>query len=195
MEREIFNKYQEIINELKIGNRGLFKLEESLKKTILSNWANLLTHPSIDKNLYNEWEALFCVVNHTANFDFDFLKLLKETFFYFEKLKVSDDLWIFFLGAFEKHVLTYFKFHSMPVDKEYLTQLNIFLKSKNPEVLEWVLRVIESLEDESIYFEKEILNLRPSIIKIFNQHQRMSFQIIELLNKKWAHYRARGLIK
>lgn len=185
-------KYQSVISELQKGNRGLYKLDLALKSELLHKWDWLLKQTKFSSELLNDWQMLFCLINHTTHYDPEFILKLKDTYDFFKANKATDDLWIYYINSFEKHTLSYYRIQSLPVDKKVLDTLMYFLESKNSEVLEWSLRVIESLEEESLYFEKAILNLRPSIFKMFNEHQRMSFQIVELLNKKWANYRARG---
>jgi hypothetical protein len=59
------------------------------------------------------------------------------------------------------------------------------LKNKDPEILEWALRSIESLKAQNDVFKTEILNLRPSLLNFFSKHQQNAFMIIDEINKEW----------
>jgi len=41
----------------------------------------------------------------------------------------------------------------------------------------------------SLRLKKEVLEARPGLMKFFNQHQKSSSQIIELLEKQWEKMR------
>jgi hypothetical protein len=71
----------------------------------------------------------------------------------------------------------------------YFDLLKKLLKNKNPEVLEWTLRTIDSMGPMSLRLKKEVLEARPGLMKFFNQHQKSSSQIIELLEKQWEKMR------
>ena len=50
---------------------------------------------------------------------------------------------------------------------------------------EWSLSTIETMGPLSLRFKKEVLAAKPGLLKLLNQHQNASSQLIEYLEKEW----------
>ena len=112
-----------------------------------------------------------------------------ELFFLTFKKIQNNDLVIYLLAASQKHVIGEALRTGDMIQEEYFQTLRELLKNKNPEVMEWTLRTIESLGPLSTRLKKEVLEAKPGFLKFFNQHQKASSQIIELLENQWKRMR------
>lgn len=174
--------YQETIAKLKRDERPLIKLDSALIGHLKEVW-----NTSIENEINEEaLRQILCILDNTQNMSREF----NEQFFVtIEKLRVHtkyDELLIYTLAASQKHVVAEALKSGVMIPGVYFDQIKKILETKNPEVLEWTLRTVESMGPLSLRFQKEIRLLRPSMLKMFNQHQKATFQIIELLEKEWA---------
>lgn len=174
--------YQETIAKLKRDERPLIKLGPELIAHLKDSW-NEAIQAEINEAALRQ---ILCILDNTQNVSREF----NEHFFVtIEKLRVHakyDELLIYTLAASQKHVVAEAMKSGVMIPGVYFDHLKAMLQSKNPEVLEWTIRTIESMGPMSLRFQKEIRSLRPSMLKIFNQHQKATFQIIELLEKEWS---------
>jgi len=69
---------------------------------------------------------------------------------------------------------------------EFLETLKPLLRHRDPEVVEWTLRLIEGCGPQGIYFLREFDTIKPPPWKWFNSHQRAVREIIALLERRWA---------
>lgn len=168
--------YQEIIEKLKNDQRPKIVLTAELLAELASEWENALNinnHESIKK--------ILCILDNTQTTTSE----LNELFFRTLKEIKDHELLVYSLSASQKHVIAdSFKTGKM-ISSEYFDILKNLLLDKNPEVKEWALRTIENLGPLSMRFQKEVLAAKPGLIKLFNQHQKASAQIIEFLEQEW----------
>jgi hypothetical protein len=173
--------YNETIAKLKRLERPLITLTPELISELKSEWEKIIavegTHLSESKAL----EKILCILDNTRNMSREF----NDCFFKTMASLPDGDVLIYALAASQKHVVNEALKSGVMIQGQYFDLLKKFLKSKNPEVLEWTLRTIESMGPMSLRFQKEIRALKPSMLKIFNQHQRAAFQIVDLLEKNW----------
>ncbi|MFT6070494.1 MAG: hypothetical protein ACJAT2_003176 [Bacteriovoracaceae bacterium] len=165
--------YDEIIDDLKQGKRGLRKLTASQIEGLINNWNR------------DQLKLILCILDHSIEdlvcFDEPLIKAILE--------ETEPELLIFLLGAAQKHSIAARAKDGFPPSSDFLNALKYVLASpliKNPEVLEWTLRTIEQLGMKSILFKKQILELKPGLGSLFNQHKKSSRQLIEHLEKRWA---------
>lgn len=186
LNEKILKLYDQIIQELSHGNRSLPKLDEDFVKTIIedfnkSDFSKL--SPEITKI---ELSKIFCILTNTQTTSYNFHSILQKSYEIIIKHKLSGDIYVLFLSALQKQVIEHSSKTGDRIPTWSIDLLKDFLKTHDPEVLEWTLRTIESLGIESLKFQNDIKKLRPNILKIFNTHQRHAFEIIELLDKQWA---------
>jgi hypothetical protein len=165
--------YNEIIEELKRGGRGLRKLSPDQIEGLIKNWNR------------DQLKLILCILDHSienlACFDESIIKSLHE--------ETEPELLIFLLGAAQKHSIAARAYDGFPPSSDFIKAIKYLLNSPHinkPEVLEWTLRIIEQMGMKSILFKKEIIKLRPGLGSLFNQHKKSSKQLIELLEKRWA---------
>lgn len=165
--------YDEIIDELKLGGRGLRKLSKDQIDLLIESWNR------------DQLKLILCILDHSienlACFDEPIIKSIHE--------ETDPELLIFLLGAAQKHSIAARANDGFPPSSDFMNAIRYLLNSphiKNPEVLEWTLRILEQMGMKSILFKKEIINLRPGLGSLFNQHKKSCKQLIELLEKRWA---------
>ena len=106
----------------------------------------------------------------------------------FEKVR-NQDLLIYALAASQKHVIGESLKTGTMISAEYFEKLKELLKSKNPEVVEWTLRTIESMGPLSLRLVSDVRSVKFGIFKFLNQHQKSSSQLISLMEKQWEKMR------
>jgi hypothetical protein len=170
--------YDQTILKLKNNERPLIKLNPELIKELKIHWGNILSAPVIDQS---SLAKILCILDNTQNYSSEF----NDLFFDSMKNIGDDEMIIYLLAASQKHVINEALRSGVMIPPIYFEELKKLLKNKNPEVLEWTLRTIESMGPLSMRFKSEIRNAKPGFIKLFNSHQKSSAQIIELLELQW----------
>lgn len=164
--------YQKILKEIESGHRGLVRLKDDE----LSELNALLGTTD-----YKELEKVLCVIEHSSGlynkFEANLLKLLKSD--------IPDQLIVFTLNSSRKHIVEARFQRGHRLDFEFLEALKNLLFHKNPEVVEWTLRLIEGCGNQGIYFLREFDKIKPPPWKWFNEHQRAVREIITLLERRW----------
>ena len=162
------NLYQETLIKLKNGQRPQIRLTPELALELKVNWQESLL------------EAL-CVLNHTQNTSAEFNELIFTTF----DKKLDQETLIFLLGASQKHIVSHSLMLGVVIPAEFFEILKNLLQTKNPEVLEWTLRTVESMGPLNRRLQNEIRRSRPGPMKFINSHLRACNEIINLLEEQW----------
>lgn len=165
--------YQKIIAEIARGHRGLVRLSE--EDTIFLN-DKLLEAES------PELEKILCILEHSMmpvnKFEENLLVLLGR--------ELSTPLTIFALNCARKHIVDARFQRGQRLEFGFMEVLKNLLHHKNPEVVEWTLRLIEGCGNQGIYFLREFDKIKPPPWKWFNAHQRAVREIIALLERRWS---------
>lgn len=173
--------YQDIIEKLKSNQRPLIKLTPELLSEIKTEWEKALKSGTENETI----KKILCILDNTQSTTSE----LNDLFFKTLKEIKDHELLVYALAASQKHVIAdSFKTGKM-ISMEYFEVLKKLLQDKNPEVKEWALRTIESLGPLSLRFKNEVLAAKPGFMKMFNQHQKASAQIIEYLEKEWKRFK------
>ena len=135
-------------------------------------------------------EKLFCLLDHSQKTSLLFDSLYEESF---EVIK-KPELIIYLLSVARKHLVEKKFLDGNPLPKNFIKSLeNLLLQheNNNPEVIEWTLRTIEQLGNQSLKLREAVHKIKPNWGSIFNQHKKASKQIIDLLEKRWAPFKRR----
>ena len=173
--------YLDTISKLKSNQRPLIKLTPELMFELKTEWQKIILETMIDeKNLLK----ILCILDNTQNQSREFNELFLSTL---EKV-TNDQILIHTLGACQKHIISESLKSGDMIPAAFFLHLKNNLKTRNPEVLEWTLRTIESMGPLSLRLKKEVQMIKPGFFKFINPHQKSSFLIIELLEKQWEKY-------
>ena len=169
--------YQKILTEIEQGHRGLQRFSQDELEEINSRLLE-----SLKSSDFENTEKLLCLVEHTTSLFGKF----EETLLLALNSSIPDNLIIFALNCARKHIIEarFQKGHRL--EYPFLEALKKHLFSKNPEVVEWTLRLIEGCGNQGIYFLKEFDKIKPGPWKWFNSHQRAVREIITLLERRWS---------
>ena len=172
----IEKKYQEVIELLKKGKRPLLPLSDKEREHLNNFWTQVNEEKQFTRLL-----ELLCILDNTKELDLRFKKNI------YNSLKNCDDpeILVLILGVSRRQIIDATKRRSERLDFEFLEILKTLLSSKSLEVLEWSLRIIESIGTQSIILKDEIIKNKPSFIKSFNSHGKNAKQIIELLENRF----------
>lgn len=169
--------YQKILKEIGQGHRGLVRFSsdelEELQERLTKN---------LKIQNFEELEKVLCLIEHSSGLYGKFEAPLLEVL----NAKVPDSLIVFALNSARKHIIEARFQKGQRLDFTFLEALKTHLKSKNPEVVEWTLRLIEGCGHQGIYFLKEFDKIKPPPWKWFNSHQRAVREIITLLERRWS---------
>ena len=175
--------YQDTIEKLKRDARPLIKLTPELILDIKNEWQKILSEKNLDESALKK---ILCILDNTQNMTSELNELFIKTF---EKV-TSPDLLIYVLAASQKHVIAESLRTGNMITSAYLEKLKELLKNKNPEVLEWTLRTIETMGPLSLRFVAEVQAAKPGVNKFLNKHLKSSSQIISLMEKQWEKMRS-----
>jgi len=167
--KSLENLYQDTLTKLKEGQRPQIKLSLELTALLKAHWTQSL-------------HQVLCILSHTQNTSAEFHDLLLQSF---QEKNHEPETLIFLLGVSEKHIISHSLMTGNLPPHEFFEILKILLRTKNPEVLEWTLRTIESMGPLNFRLQQDIRSARPGFRKIFNSHLRACDEIINLLEIQW----------
>jgi hypothetical protein len=168
---DVPSTYKKIIDEIAKGHRGLIRLSEE-EAAFLSE--ELLCD--------NHTEEILCIIEHAS---LPSLKFEKNLMIFLNR-SVSDQFLIFALNCARRHIIEARMVKGQRLEFDFLETLKKLLFHKNPEVVEWTLRLIEGCGNQGIYFLREFDKIKPPPWKWFNAHQRAVREIITLLERRWS---------
>jgi hypothetical protein len=168
--------YKETIEKLKNGQRPQVKLTPELLSEMRAEWEKALAEKSTETI-----RKVLCILDNAQNTTSEFNEL------FFKTLKEIKDheLIVYCLSASQKHVIADALKTGKMISLEYFEILKKLLLDKNPEIKEWTLRTIETMGPLSMRLKNEVLAAKPGLMKMFNQHQKASAQLIEYLENEW----------
>jgi hypothetical protein len=165
--------YQKILEEINKGHRGLVRLSEDEE-------GELQHHLDRREKLLE----VLCIIEHSSSPSLKFgpslIRLLNEV--------PEDSLLIFALNCARRHIVEARFQRGLRLEYDFLETLKKLLFHKNPEVVEWTLRLIESCGNQGIYFLREFDKIKPPPWKWFNPHRRAIREIIALLENRWSAF-------
>jgi hypothetical protein len=131
-------------------------------------------------------EKIFCILDHSQKSSSIFDDLIQQSFPELNK----PELIIYLLSVSQKHLIQKKFLEGNPIPKSFFSLLKDLLKKcqDQPEIIEWTLRTIEQLGNQSIKLREEVLTIKPTWGVLFNGHKKASRQIIEMLEKRWAPF-------
>jgi len=163
--------YKKILSEIEQGHRGLVRLSNDELEEL--------------NDLLGRNETLLqvlCIVEHSSSLHNKFEKNLLKVM----NSPIPDNLIIFALNCARKHIVEARFQRGQRLEFDFLETLKSLIHHKNPEVVEWTLRLIEGCGNQGIYFLKEFDKIKPPPWKWFNSHQRAVREIITLLERRWS---------
>lgn len=169
--------YKKILTELEQGHRALQRFSHEELEEIDSRILD-----SLKKSDFEATEKLLCLVEHSASLHGKF----EEALLFALNSPIPDNLIIFALNCARKHIIEARFQKGQRLEFPFLEAIKKHLFSKNPEVVEWTLRLIEGCGNQGIYFLKEFDKIKPGPLKWFNSHQRAVREIITLLERRWS---------
>lgn len=171
--------YEQVMLKLKNNERPLIKLTPELILELKTKWQKAIEQTKIDDTAIRK---IICILDNTQNMTSEFNDLFIITL---DKVR-DQNLLIFILGASQKHVIGESLRTGNMISQQYFEKLKELLKNKNPEVVEWTLRTIESMGPLSLRFAKEVRNVNLGLFSFLNKHHKSSSQIISLLEEQWG---------
>jgi len=170
--------YRATLIDLKAGNRPQLKWNFTEINSLQHEIENQLNSP-IDEQIL---EMIYCILSNSQTTAIVFHGSLLRSY---QQIKNNDQLIIYFLSACSNQILTHAERTGDLPPTHFYEIIKELLAHKNPEVLEWTLRIISLMGPSSLKFKSDILNLKPKLHRIFNQHQRNAFLIVDDIINHW----------
>ena len=181
--------YSQAIDDLKNFKRPQIKLGREEFIELYQIWQEKiqeLDNPSQSEEALKALEKILCILDHTQKASSIFDELIEKSF---QKVN-KPELIIYLLSVSQKHLIQKKFLEGNPIPKSFFKSLRHLLETgqDHPEVLEWTLRTIEQLGNQSIKLREDILKIKPTWGALFNSNKKASKQIIEMLEKRWAPF-------
>lgn len=173
--------YQEVIDKLKKGARPQIRLTPEILNELKMRWEEAISGGVDQKEQSSMLKKILCILDNSQTTTSELNDLFFRTF---KEIKDSEII-IYCLSASQKHVIADSLKTGKMISFEFFEILKTLLLDRNPEVKEWALRTIESLGPMSLRLKADVLSAKPGIMKLFNQHQKASAQIIDYLEAEW----------
>ena len=171
--------YKKIIQQLEQGHRGLTRFSTDELEELKSRLSS-----SLKARDNEELQKLLCIIEHSSSLYNPFEPVLLDLL----QSDVSDAILIFGLNSARKHIIEARFQKGQRLEFTFLEALKRLLSSKNPEVVEWTLRLIEGTGNQGVYFLREFDKIKPPPWKWFNSHHRAVREIITLLERRWSPF-------
>ncbi len=182
--------YQNSIKNLSNEARVHVQITEAKIDMIIAEFTNLIEDSKISLNEKKELiKKYLFILSHANMTSKKTHPSLLKSFDYLKDLKLDADFFVFLLSAIQKQFIDHQSRSGDKIPMELFTRLKELLNHTNAEVLEWTLRTIEALGPQSLMFEKELAQLKPSILKLFNEHQQNAFKIIDVIKNNWIRFK------
>lgn len=169
--------YDEALDKLKKGERPQFHLKEEILSFCCDHWEELNKQKSHETNFL----PMLCILDHSKKGSLKFVQPIIETI----HERREKDLIVYTLSASHKVILEECVRLGERVPFDFIKALKVPLKSKEPEVVEWTLRTIEALGHQSIILKDDVLQAKPGLLALFNEHRKNSKDLIEYLSRRW----------
>lgn len=177
----INQEYLSIISDLKKGHRPIRSLSEDQSNECLSHWNEL----NRKRAPLKEFLPLLCLLEHTKTGSLNYVAPIVETL----SQRHEPDLLVHTLGCARKVIIEECERKGERIPFDFIKALRFPLKSKSPEVVEWALRTIDALGHQSIILKEDVLEARPGLFTLFNEHKKNSKELINYLEKRWGCFK------
>lgn len=171
--------FKTVIEQLKADHRPMLTLDEEQLVSLSNDWRHALL--SADTQALTQ---VLCILDHTLSLSELFNDLILDSF---RSIQAPETL-IYVLSVSQKHVIDRCGRKGERVPHQFVMALKDLLNHDDPELLEWTLRTIDQLGQQSLLLKEDVLGRKPGILAIFNKHKNNSRMIIEMLEKRWSSY-------
>jgi hypothetical protein len=174
--------YEHIMAKLREDKRPLLRLNKEEIQDLFNYWMVVLKEPE-DVRKQNLHKIL-CILDHSQGVSDPLLPLFVMTL----KLVEDPQIRIFTLSASTKHIIEAWFRKGDPLPPTFIEIIKELIETnKDPEVLEWLLRTVETCGGQSFKFKDVILKNRPGLLSLLNKHNRNSIELIDLMLKRWPN--------
>lgn len=171
---DIDQLFEQTIEQLQQGSRPRYPFSQEQQQFLVETCKQ---HRSDHEML----TKILCIVDHMQGDS----PLWEELIIEFLKPQTHDEILIHIMGISHRQVINRAQRQGDRLSFDFIQAFNPLLDSQNPEVLEWVLRTIEQMGAQSILLKEKVLDKKPGLKRLFNQHLKNGYEIIELLERRW----------
>ena len=178
MPLDIDKKYQETIELLKSGKRPMIKLTEQELIELAAAWTKLNEEGAMEE----KYLPLLCIADHLTTSHQD----LHAPLIYTLENRDEENLLVYTLTASFKIIIEDCEKKSNRIPFAFLNALKIPLAHKSWEVLEWALRVVDQLGQQSVFLKEDVFARRPGLIHKLNPKAKNIFELIQMFERRWS---------
>ncbi len=178
MSFDIEAKYHETMELLKEGKRPLIRLNDEELEQLAEHWSKLNKADAPEA----DYLPLLCLADHLTRSH----KSLNGPLVYTLENRSEENLLVYSLTASFKIIIEESIRQNERIPFNFLNALKVPLKHQSWEVLEWSLRVVDQLGQQSIFLKNEVLARRPGLFQKLNPKAKNLFELINMLEKRWS---------
>lgn len=175
---DINTKYKETMELLKEGKRPFIRLNDEELEHLASHW-NELNERSAHED---DYLPLLCLADHLTRSH----KALNKPLIYTLENRKEENLLVYSLSSSFKIIIEECIRQNERIPFNFLNALKTPLTHESWEVLEWSLRVVDQLGQQSIFLKQEVLSRRPGLFQKLNPKVKNIFELINMLEKRWS---------
>lgn len=179
---ELTKLYQETIDKLSQGHRGLIKLSKPEHEELKE-----LTLKALEQKNANQLHQALCILTHLSSAQLVFEDVL-ITVILADFTSKKDQ--IFALEALSKHSFQARFLKGERLGIEVINAIKETLKKGDLETKEWCLRLILEAGNQSVAFRPDIEAIKVSWRHLFNKRAHHIVEMINLLKKRWPNVQA-----
>ena len=166
--------FLETIEQLQQGSRPRHRFNKEQLDALAQHWRSCINSPK-------ELPKVLCLVDHLYGDSPHWEELIIQSL---KEIK-DEELLVLILGISHRQIINRRVRMGERVPFEFIQCFESLLDHQSPEVLEWSLRTIEQMGSQSIMLKQKVLQRKPGIRRLFNQHLKYGHEIIEILEKRW----------
>ncbi len=175
---DIESIYQETMGLLKEGKRPFIRLSDDELVELAQHWTELNRREAREE----EYLPLLCLADHLSRSH----RALNDPLVHTLENRKEENLLVYSLTASFKIIIEECIRQNERIPFNFLSALKAPLAHDSWEVLEWSLRVVDQLGQQSIFLKQEVLSRKPGLLHKLNPKSKNIFELINMLERRWS---------
>ena len=172
--------YEHILEDIRAGKRPTLSLTQGDFSSIRTCWEKALEVSDL-----SALEKILCVLGHSAELSDDFDGFFVQTLEYPFGRNEKSRFIVLTLAASWKHIVDRSHKKGERIDARFIEALRKLLHGDNLEILEWVLRTIDQIGPQAIFFKNDIMEIKMGPTRLLSAQKRKIHRMITFLSRKW----------
>lgn len=175
---DINAKYQETLEFLKVGKRPFIRFTDHELQSLAHYWQELNSKSAPEE----DYLPILCLADHLTRSH----RSLNDPLIFTLENRKEENLLVYSLTASFKIIIEESIRQNERIPFAFLNALKAPLSHDSWEVLEWTLRVIDQLGQQSIFLKNEVIARRPHLLQKLNPKTKNISELINMLEYRWS---------